>query len=372
MDNCDERSVYDIVIISRYNPWKSGGLESVVKEQIKSVESLGLKIHILFRERMQNVPTIFSDLIYAVPIYLRATKINCKILLDNFEFTFLYRLLKRKSRNVVVIKVYHGTLNYLDGYSGIRSIFAKIYKLPLKPASITSSRLVNLNIAVSNKVKKELTTNYYVPPEKVIVIRNGVDPEKFKPRDRIFARKMFKLSLNEKIILFIGGDLERKGFWIALEVVKKIRKDVPNILFIVVTSRKYKGKLKKLKINWLKVLTGIPHDKMPYLYNAADLLLLPSKYEGLPLTVLEALASGCPAVVSPDAAEMEYNGRGFLIAHTFKEYVEYCKKLLINENYWKKMSQKARKLIVSVYNVKKQREAYAKLILGILKEGIKL
>jgi len=369
MGNCDEKSVYDIVIISRYNPWKcGGGLENVVKEQIKSVESLGLKIHILYRERIQNVPTIFSDLIYAVLIYLKATKINCKILLDNFGFTFLYKFLKGKSRNVVVIKVHHGTSNYLDSYSGIRLIFAKIYKLfILKPVCIISSRLADINIVVSCKVKQELINHYKVPPEKVIVIPNGVNVNMYRPRDKKYIRELLGLPLDKKIVLFVGGDLERKGFWLALNIVKKVKKYISNILFVAITSKKYKKRLESLKINWLKILTEVPHNKMPYLYNASDLLLLPSKYEGLPLTVLEALASGCPAVVSPNAAEGEYNGQGFLIAHNFEEYVKYCKKLLTDTEYWMEISSKARDLAVLRYNIQNQHKLYQEIILKLLK-----
>ena len=379
--NC-KKPVYDVVIVSRYHLLKGGGLEKVVKEQIKALSKGGFKICIVYREKEQyikrngSLPNYIdacviydkldgllgkiADVIYALPIYLKVAKMNAKIVLDNFEFPFLCKLLNRKSH---ILLVRHGTPNYLDNYSGTRLLFAKIYKIfILKPALILSSRTVNMIIAVSDKVRKELINDYHAPPKKVIVIHNGVDTEKFKPRHKISVRKMLGLPLDEKIILFVGGNLELKGFWTALRVVKAVRRCIPNVLFIVVTAGKYKEKLDQ-KFNWLKVLADIPHDKMPYLYNAADIFLLPSKYEaGIPLAVLEALASGCPAIVSPNASYMEHDGRGYLIAYEFKDYVKYCIKLLQDEHYREIMSRRARKLAVSMFSVEKQRKGYLKLV----------
>lgn len=360
-----------ITIISRYNPWKGGGLETVVKTQINSVKILGLKSHVIFREREEKFPTVLSDLLHAFHIYAKAARSNCRIILDNLAFTFLYGLFIHNNdlrSNRKVIRVHHGTPNYLDSYSGFKLVLSKLYKiLVLAPVCFISSRVADINVAVSSKVKRELINYYKVPPEKIVVIPNGVDISRFKPRDKRYARKILRLPLNRKIILFVGGDLDRKNFWLALRVVKAVKRNIPNLLFIVVTSKKNEAKLKKLKNSWLLVLSDVPSNKMPYLYNASDVLLLPSKYEGMPLTLLEALASGCPAVVSPHSAEEEYNGEGYLIARSFSEYIEYVKKILIDEKYRKMLSQRGRKLAVSRYNIRKQQELYRKLILKIIK-----
>lgn len=371
---------YDVVIVSRYNPREGGGLEGVVREQTTSFLNKGLKIAVFFRRRMKNEKfpmdvdslTIedrissfsgaIADVIYAIPTYFKIARINMSLILDNFEFPILYKILSKVSRKkALIIKVHHGTPNYLESYSGLRGLFAKVYSIFLKPVYALSSKKVDLNIAVSYKVKKELVKDYKIPTERIIVIHNGININRFKPRSKILSRKKTGFAKDKKIILFIGNDLERKCFKEALQIVKALRNDCRNLLFIVITSEEV-----KINANWIKVLQNVPHEQMPFIYNASNILLLPSRYEvGLTLTVLEALASGCPAVVSLNAAEEKYNGEGYLIAHNYNDYREYCRKLLEDEEYWNKMSQKGRNLAILEYSINKQHEAYSKLIASI-------
>jgi len=380
---------YEIVIISRYSPFKrKGGLENVVYEQIVATLQKGLKTIVIFRTQgrerntintVNNIklitisdmfnflPDALKDIIYALPMYFRLINTCPKIVIDNFEFTLLAKIIfKLKKRNPVLIKVHHGTPAYLNFYTGMKGALAKIYKIIMDFLMYISLKHIDLNIAVSNKVKAELMKYYGVPSNKIIVIPNGVDTNKFKPRSKVIARKLLNLPYDKKIILFVGSDIHRKDFLTALKVVNNVRREVPNILFLVVTSEKYKKYLEKLKIEWLKIFTNVPSNIMPYLYNAADIFILPSKYEGCPLSLLEALASGCPAVVSTNVAEEEYNYEGYLIAHNFDEFVEFCKKLLVDPRYLSEMSLKARRLAISRYNIKNQRRLYIKIISTLL------
>jgi glycosyltransferase involved in cell wall biosynthesis len=376
----DSSNTFDVVIISRYNPWEGGGLENIAKQQIASLVDKGLHTGIVFRkrkhnEKMSTTATCFtindylsrfsgaiSDMIYAIPTYIKVSKINTKMVLDNFELPFLYLLFKKGKGRTPIAKVHHGTPNYLHSYEGYRGILAKIYGSFLKPLYSLSSKEVNVNIAVSDKVKKELIQNYDVPAEKIVVINNGIDTNRFKPRDKNVAREKLSIASNKKIILFFGGDLERKGLQETLNIVETLNKDVANVLLLVITPKKV-----SIDKEWVRVFHNVHFDKLPVLYNASDIYLLPSKYEvGLPLTALEALASSCPAVISPNASEEETNGEGYLIAHNFTEYVTCCRKILEDEKYHTKLGSLGRNLVIREYDKQKQFALYGEIAEEIL------
>jgi glycosyltransferase involved in cell wall biosynthesis len=86
------------------------------------------------------------------------------------------------------------------------------------------------------------------------------------------------------------------------------------------------------------------------------------------LTALEALASGCPAVLSPDATEEETAGEGYLIAHSFDEYVTFCRQLLENEKFRSKMGSLGRNVVIREYDKKQQFDLYQKAIARFFNE----
>jgi glycosyltransferase involved in cell wall biosynthesis len=375
---------YDILVISRYNPNKRGGLEQVVRTQLFFFLRNNLKVGCLYRDssiqkiQLKNVDQFvildriskfsgaLADIIYSIPMYLKASTIPSRIILDNFDFTCLLKFFNLfHKRESIIMKVHHGTPNYLDSYTGPKGILGRIYKLSLTLINIFSSKVIDLNVAVSQKVKEELVKHYHFLPNKIVVIQNAVDTNRFRPRSKILARKRFGFSLSSKIILFVGGDLYRKNFFKALEYFMILKKHIPNLFFVVVTSERYKKKLESLKIGGLIVFSNIPDNEIPYLYNAADVLLLPSRYEALPLTLLESLSSSCPAVVSSNSAEKKFNGKGYLIAYNKEEFIKYCMRLLTEETYYKIMQRRARELVEKYYDIRRQEKKYLRILKNI-------
>jgi glycosyltransferase involved in cell wall biosynthesis len=372
----DKLDDYDVLVISRYNMGK-GGLENVVKDQVITLLNLGLKTAIAFRkvskhekiyievdaitvyDRLSSLPAIFiSDIIYAPVLYYLVSKPSTKILLDNFDFTILYAMFLFSKKRPVIVKVHHGTPNYLDSYSGIRGVFSRIYKLFLKLTLILSSKVIDLHIAVSDKVKQELVKDYHIPPERIIVIYNGIDVERFKPRDKLLAREKLGLSLDKSIVLFVGHDMERKGYSLALKVVEFLRRFIPDLMFIVVTSPKHAKKIRKLE--WLKVMSELSLDHLALLYNASDVLLFPSRYDSFGLVAVE---------VSTNVGALDYkhSGEGYLVANSLSEYLEYCKKVLTDDKFKSELVKKGRFFVTSRYDSRITRDLYGKVILSLLK-----
>lgn len=172
-----------------------------------------------------------------------------------------------------------------------------------------------------------------VDRSKIHVLRNGVDLEGFQPQDREKARKA--LNLTGTTMVSVGGLIERKGNHIAIEAIK----DLPEITFLIAGAGPERDSLeqqaKALGVaDRVRFLGRIPHDRLPEIYSAADIMLLCSSREGWANVLLESMACGTPVaatdiwgtgevVASPDA--------GVLIKErNAKSVVQGVKELLAN------------------------------------------
>jgi glycosyltransferase involved in cell wall biosynthesis len=165
-------------------------------------------------------------------------------------------------------------------------------------------------IANSEGVRRELVGLAGVPSEKVQVLHNFIDVEKFhlpSAEERNAARTRWGLGDGELALLLpgrVGLQKHQLGLAFALARLKRAGR-LPARLRVLLAGRNrdklYAFMLPRV-LKWLG-LEGLvtflgPVSDMVSLYHAADALVLPSLYEGLPNAVLESHASGLPAVVS--------------------------------------------------------------------------
>ena len=140
-------------------------------------------------------------------------------------------------------------------------------------------------------------------------IANGIDISRFAPageEQRQAARRRLGVPWDRPLVLFAGRLVEKKG----IEIVLGVSERLPDLHFLIAGDGPLRTLLQRSRRNvaWRR---AVPPEQMPDCYQAADVLLLPSRDEGLPLVVQEALASGCPAIVSGDeafAAELVHAG----------------------------------------------------------------
>lgn len=132
------------------------------------------------------------------------------------------------------------------------------------------------------------------------VVHNGIDTTRFTPNGSVSERLP---AVEGPIVLFVGRLVEGKHPRDAIAAVDQLRANIPNAHLVVCGDGPLRTDLEKLVAS--RGMTGsvtflghVAYDEMPAVYRGADALVLPSRAEGLPRTVLEALASGVPAVVS--------------------------------------------------------------------------
>jgi glycosyltransferase involved in cell wall biosynthesis len=116
----------------------------------------------------------------------------------------------------------------------------------------------------------------------VAVIPNGIDLKKFKPLEKKMALKHTMFSKTKNIIFVANPGRPEKNFKLAKEAVDKL--DNPNIQ--------------------LHPVNNISHDDLVFYYNAADVLILTSLWEGSPNVIKEAMACNCP-IVSTDVGDVK-------------------------------------------------------------------
>ena len=168
-------------------------------------------------------------------------------------------------------------------------------------------------IVISDFIKKE-GINLGLPEERLRTIHLGFDRETFKiypPNDLQPIRK--KYHLPEHFILFVGSIEPRKNLknlveaYISLD--EGIRKEIKLVLagFKGWQNREIMEMLKKVKTDIL-YLGYLPETELGKLYNLATVFVYPSLYEGFGLPPLEAMACGCPVIVSNVASLPEVCG----------------------------------------------------------------
>lgn len=199
----------------------------------------------------------------------------------------------------------HITLNGASKSEFGNSLFLQQYKrISSKIESYCLSRFdpSTRYSCVSKTVCNELKT-IGIPENRISYIPNGVDALRFHPTDnKGLIRNKFGLSRDDTVLLSVGRLTHQKQPHILIEVFSHIEKELGDVTLCIVGKGDLLEEMKDLvdELGLRKVLfMGYVDDRdLPDLYACSDYYIMASKYEGLPLTLLEAMASGLPCIVS--------------------------------------------------------------------------
>jgi len=169
-------------------------------------------------------------------------------------------------------------------------------------------------ISLSEAEKLNLNQFYKCPLEKVVVIPGGVDLKHWPLIEKEKAREKLCLNSKEFIVLFIGRLEWRKGIGTLISAVSLLKKEIPNLKFLIVGGKifgkivnkfdlkEYKRLLDKAKgerVNDIVIFCGkVDNNQLPIFYRSADIFVIPSYYEPFGLVALEGMANKIPVVAS--------------------------------------------------------------------------
>jgi glycosyltransferase involved in cell wall biosynthesis len=173
-------------------------------------------------------------------------------------------------------------------------------------------------LCVSNYTKNDLTQILGIPSGKVTVTYPGIDHQQFKPRDKASARRSLGLPVDKPIILHVGTDEPRKNMKTLIEATQQVKKKIPHLMLVKVGGLRQET---KRFLSEAHLLDSVVHVKKtlnigPF-YNAADVFVFPSYYEGFGFPALEAMASGCPVVAADSSSITEVVGDGGVLVQPF-------------------------------------------------------
>jgi glycosyltransferase involved in cell wall biosynthesis len=213
----------------------------------------------------------------------------------HFEFpdavgaTLLAKLFRRP-----IVVTLRGKLVHLSGY--------RLHRPQLQWMLRHADRV----IAVSQYLR-DIAGSLGISPQRVRVIRNGVDTDVFKPMEQMRARALCGLPLDRTILLTVGGLEARKGQHRVLEALPALIEEWPNLLYVMIGAgragdayaRNLERSVARLGLGRHVLFGGArPHTDLPAWFCAADVFVLLTALEGWPNVVLESLACGVPVVAT--------------------------------------------------------------------------
>ena len=184
-------------------------------------------------------------------------------------------------------------LSFEHGLMGRRD--SLVFERVVPHAARTAARV----LTVSERTKRDLVEHYGIPPERVVVTPNGVDPA-FHPATQAAAARPYALA--------VGAIQERKNQRAALAAARDA-----GLELVVVGPVKDEGAAAELREGGARLEGYVEVERLAELYRGAACLVQSSRYEGFGLPVVEAMASGTPVVTVPDPALVEVAGEAAVV-----------------------------------------------------------
>lgn len=215
-------------------------------------------------------------------------------------------------------------------------------------------------ITVGEANRKVLTELIKIPPEKITIIRNVVDYERFNIKTDTAAKKReLGLEPDSKIISIIGRLHQAKGHEYFLEAAGIVTGRIPAVEFLIAGAgeleKDLRRKSRELGIEDKTHFLGGRKD-IPEILAVTDVYVSSSLFEGLPLTLLEAMAAG-KAIAATDiegCRELIANGQsGFLTPpEDVRSQADIIIKLLENSDLRRQLGENARSIVQRGYTLK--------------------
>jgi len=175
-------------------------------------------------------------------------------------------------------------------------------------------------VAISEMVKRDIVDYYRIPEDRIVVIYNGVNIERFHPRNRRYRgeiRRRYGLKPDDFLLLFVSHNFRLKGLRYLIQALPLVKRKNSNVKLLVVGRDKagpYRRLAKKVGCEAEVIFAGGVNELERY-YTSADILVHPTFYDACSLVVLEALASGLPVIST------RYNGAGGIISEGHEGFV---------------------------------------------------
>jgi len=298
---------------------RKGGAERYLVDLCTRMEAEGYEVHIYSERREDEDPRIVFHSIKTIPFpkslrllsfAIRATK---EIENENYDITLgVGNTLKAD------ILQPHGGVHWAWFWRSLRAydsrllwtikFLGRVFSLKQWVSGWVEDapyqgRSLQAIVAISDMVKQDMMRWYRIPEGRITVVYNGVDLERFHPRNRQYREEIRRRHGigEELVILFVSNNFRMKGLAYLLKALGEIKKEDHPPFKLLILGRDQGGPYlrlsKRLGMDRDLLFAGSTEEPEKY-YGAADLLAHPTFYDACSLTVLEALASGLPVITT--------------------------------------------------------------------------
>jgi len=301
-------------------PYDRGGIQTHVYNLAKSLAKHDVEVHLFIigkKQKMDNIvihpvkafpfPRLTAGLYMSFALNAARHARRCKLdLIHGHAFYSYGYALTKKLPFVVTV---HGTqLSYLRATLETdptpNHVMTDSIAMMMERYSINKADLL---IVTCKKNKQEIMDELKLDKERVRIVYQGVDVERFLPS-----------KCEGKKVLFLGRLHERKGIDRIIRAWQKVHKQDNEAKLLVAGKGEFEEQYKKMALDLglkgsVEFLGHVPEKELPGLYTSSSLFVMPSYYEAFGLVTLEAMAAGLPILatdtgIAPEAIEKGKNG----------------------------------------------------------------
>lgn len=304
-------SEYPIRVAHIIGKWVGGGVESVVMNYYRHIDRSKIQFDFICDNDSTDIP------------YNEIEELGGRvILIPPYQKVISYHKELKKVLREGNYKIVHSHINTLSVFS---LCAAKAAGVPVRIAhshSTTNPKEWKKNLLkqMLRPLSKIFATDYFCCSElagrwlfgdktydegKVYLLNNAIDTEKFKFNEEVREKVRKELNIDEDIFVVghIGRFVEQKNHTFLIDIFNEVHKVKPNSKLMLVGQGPLKETVEE-KVNRLGLSDSVlflgQRNDVNELYQAMDVFVLPSLYEGLPVVGVEAQAAGLPCVFSSD------------------------------------------------------------------------
>ncbi len=317
---------YDVSVILRGKVDRSYYYENISTREIKVPGRPPLNLPIFRRKLEKILQEEKTDLIHIHNTSMPSISCSCPVVVT------AHWCMKEAVPN------FYRPIRDLDAF--LRNILFPFYIHVERKLSRSCDKLT----VVSNSLRNEFKKHYKVDSD---VIYNGVDYEKFNENS----------SLKEDMLLFTGKFRFGKGLLDLLDIAEMLKRSHPKVNVVMVGNGPIKNKIQEhirtRNLFNVKTVNHLSHSELLEYYHKSRIYILPSYYEGLPTTVLEAMACKLPVVASnvsgiPEAIEEGVTGY-MLSPGDIKGFYSRIVEMLENPEKQRNFGEMGRKRVIEKF-----------------------
>ena len=363
----------------------TGGAQKVLLDQARWFHERGHKVSVIFLYDKEGLHEKWQAFTPVKIVNLKAFRGHGKGLENIFPFIkglfSLWGFLRREKIDVIETFTHDSNMVALP--------IAWLARVPVRIAThhgviegfsrwrmFIHSWMVNHNIAhklvaVSQKTR-EVSLSEGVREERIAVIANGIVPLPIESRSRLEVREEAGMDVNDLMLVSVGRLVYQKAHEVLIACMPDVLKEFPNAKVLIFGEGPLRtdlqAQIEKLDLSNSVKLPG-KTDQIAQHLASADIFVMPSRWEGLPIALLEAMSAGLPSVATKvegvDEVLLEGEHGLFVPVENPQALAQAILQLLRDPQARSRMGAAARLHISTKYTVDRMCEQYLELMLSL-------